>query len=87
MINLIVRQVTLRTDMSLLNFSLASADNGILLCPTCHAEFDRFDDPGFIFLPVDIPFFIEFEPQDRGEQWRKRTGRLFAAKYLQTLCM
>ncbi|KAL4798691.1 hypothetical protein BDV19DRAFT_386166 [Aspergillus venezuelensis] len=58
-------QVSLWIDMSLLNFSLASADNGIPLCPTCHTEFDRSEDPGFIFLPVDIPFFIEFELQDQ----------------------
>ncbi|PLB35932.1 uncharacterized protein BDW47DRAFT_57549 [Aspergillus candidus] len=58
-------QIPLWSDMSLLNFSLTSADNGIPLCPTCHVEFDRSEDPGFIFLPVDIPFFIEFELKDR----------------------
>ncbi|KAL3463725.1 hypothetical protein BJX64DRAFT_256764 [Aspergillus heterothallicus] len=58
-------QVPLWIEMSLLNFSLTSANNGIPLCPTCHIEFDRSEDPGFIFLPVDIPFFIEFELRDR----------------------
>ncbi|KAL4944059.1 hypothetical protein BDV06DRAFT_188221 [Aspergillus oleicola] len=64
-------------DMSLLNFSLGSTDSGILLCPTCHTEFDRFDDPGFIFLPVDIPFFIEFELRDREKRVvAERDGRI-----------
>lgn len=63
-INLTVRQIPW-SDMSLLNFALTSADNGTPLCPTCHVEFDRSEDPGFIFLPVDIPFFIDSELKDR----------------------
>lgn len=64
-INLTVRQIPLWPDISLLNFALTLADNGIPLCPTCHVEFDRSEDPGFIFLPVGIPFFIEFELEER----------------------
>lgn len=39
--------------------------NAIPLCPTCHQQFDCSWDPGFVFVPTDLPFFIEFEIEDR----------------------
>lgn len=51
-------------EAGLLNFSLTSAANGIPLCPTCHAEFDRAHDPGFVFIPADLQYFIDFELKD-----------------------
>jgi hypothetical protein len=58
-------QIPLWRDKGLLNFILTSADNAIPLCPTCHAQFDRADDPGFIFIPVDLKYFIDYELRDR----------------------
>ena len=38
--------------------------NAIALCPTCHANFDAYLDPGFGFVPLDVDYFIEFERRD-----------------------
>ena len=35
------------------------------LCPLCHENFDNADDPGFVFFPIDIPFFIKWEIRDK----------------------
>ncbi|CAG8899459.1 unnamed protein product [Penicillium egyptiacum] len=58
------KQIPLWSTEGLLTFSLTSAANGIPLCPTCHVEFDRFDDPGFVFIPADLQYFIDFELKD-----------------------
>ncbi|KAJ5407336.1 hypothetical protein N7465_008620, partial [Penicillium sp. CMV-2018d] len=50
---------------SLLPFSLKSVINCIQLCPTCHAAFDRSDDPRWVFLPTDLDFFIRYELADQ----------------------
>ncbi|QKX60439.1 uncharacterized protein TRUGW13939_07584 [Talaromyces rugulosus] len=39
--------------------------NGIALCPTCYRNFDNTADPGFIFFPTDLQFFIDFEINDQ----------------------
>ncbi|KAL4811303.1 hypothetical protein BDV18DRAFT_155908 [Aspergillus unguis] len=59
------KQIEYWNRAGLINFSLESFDNGIPLCPNCHTQFDRSDDPGFVFLPVDLKYFIDFELQDR----------------------
>ncbi|KAG5297604.1 hypothetical protein I7I48_06767 [Histoplasma ohiense] len=58
-------QAELWEQAGLFNFSYKSVENSIPLCPSCHAEFDRFIDPGYVFFPTDISYFIEFELRDR----------------------
>ncbi|KAL8707036.1 MAG: hypothetical protein Q9225_007865 [Loekoesia sp. 1 TL-2023] len=38
--------------------------NGMALCPTCHILFDSHEFPGWVFLPLDLQYFIDFEQQD-----------------------
>ncbi|KAL9596823.1 MAG: hypothetical protein Q9219_005537 [cf. Caloplaca sp. 3 TL-2023] len=38
--------------------------NGISLCPNCHVLFDEHDFPGWVFLPEDLDYFLDFEQQD-----------------------
>lgn len=38
------------------------------MCPLCHCYFDQSLDPGFVFLPTDLQFFIEFELNDRDQR-------------------
>jgi len=45
---------------SRLRFYPAHPDNAILLCANCHTEFDD-SIPGFIVLPTNLDFFIEYE--------------------------
>ncbi|KAI9774451.1 MAG: hypothetical protein M1839_001734 [Geoglossum umbratile] len=48
----------------------AHADNLILLCKNCHGLYDA-PSPGWVVLPEDLEFFINWEEQDykrRGEQ-------------------
>jgi len=42
-------------------FNLSSVSNGISLCPTCHVNFDAYHDPGFVILPSNLQYFIDFE--------------------------
>ena len=39
--------------------------NAISLCPLCHVQFDSALDPGFVFIPTDLDYFIDFELEDR----------------------
>ena len=39
-------------------------DNAVLLCPTCHANFDDSNDPGLMFFPTYLDFFFEAERAD-----------------------
>jgi hypothetical protein len=48
--------------------------NGIALCPTCHRQFDNAADPGFVFFPTDLEFFIDFEINDQDR--RRNDGNL-----------
>jgi hypothetical protein len=57
--------VDLWRDAGLLNFQLTSVANGVPLCCTCHLEFDRSEDPGFVFIPLDLQYFIDFEIENR----------------------
>ncbi|CAG8892384.1 unnamed protein product [Penicillium egyptiacum] len=58
-------QVHYWIEAGLLPFSLKAMTNCIQLCPTCHAAFDRSDDPRWVFLPTDLNFFIRHEFEDR----------------------
>ncbi|KAJ5269165.1 hypothetical protein N7497_010105 [Penicillium chrysogenum] len=49
----------------------------IQLCPTCYTAFACFNDPGWVFLPTDLTFFIrhEIENQQRRAQADLPSGR------------
>lgn len=38
--------------------------NHVLLCGTCHDNFDDIAFPGFIFVPTDLDYFIQEEEKD-----------------------
>ncbi|EDN02656.1 hypothetical protein I7I51_07656 [Histoplasma capsulatum] len=42
-----------------------AAGNAVPLCPLCHDQFDLATDPGFLFIPTDLQYFIQFELKDR----------------------
>ncbi|KAF7588963.1 hypothetical protein BBP40_004965 [Aspergillus hancockii] len=69
------KQVDLWFEAGLLNFSLTSTANGIPLCGSCHTQFDRAHDPGFVFIPTDLEYFINFELEDRE---RRLTGNVLS---------
>src|SRR2546427_5129986 len=45
----------------IINFDLRSVENGVALCPTCHQEYGYARDPGWVFFPSDLKYFIQFE--------------------------
>lgn len=49
-------------------FNFKSVANAIPLCPLCHRQFDKAEDPGFVFFPSDLNFFIEFELRDKDQR-------------------
>ena len=51
-----------------LGFRLHESCNAVSLCPTCHANFDDTNNPGFVFLPAELDYFIEYEHND----WERR---------------
>ena len=56
-------------------------DNGIPLCPNCHANFHDIYAPGFTFFPSDLQYFIDFEEEDfRRRQREVEMGRLAPAR-------
>ncbi|KAB8227225.1 HNH endonuclease signature motif containing protein [Aspergillus alliaceus] len=67
------KQLDVWFEAGLLNFSLLSAANGIPLCATCHTQFDRAHDPGFVFIPTDLQYFIDFELEDRERRLASNT--------------
>ena len=40
------------------------ADNAIPLCPLCHDALDEISSPGWVFIPTDLQYFLDFERQD-----------------------
>jgi hypothetical protein len=46
----------------------------VALCGTCHTEFDFADDPGWVFHPTDIKYFIRFECEDRVRRGKERAA-------------
>jgi len=40
------------------SFSISSVSNGIALCPTCHVNFDTYEDPGLVIVPSNLYFFV-----------------------------
>ncbi|KAJ5893980.1 hypothetical protein N7495_005671 [Penicillium taxi] len=52
-------------ERELMNFAPRGLDNSIPLCPNCHSQYDRVSDPGLTIIPVDIPYFLNFEKEDQ----------------------
>ncbi|KAF3930097.1 hypothetical protein ABW19_dt0206002 [Dactylella cylindrospora] len=48
---------------------LHDINNAIPLCVTCHDPFDA-KRPGFIILPIDLPWFLDFERADFNDRQR-----------------
>jgi hypothetical protein len=55
---------------------LDGPENVITLCGACHQNFDHIDDPGWIFHPTDIKYFIQFECHDRERRASERAAGL-----------
>jgi hypothetical protein len=59
-----------------ITFMLTGMQNAITLCPLCHANFDCAEDPGWVFYPTDLKYFIQFECDDRERRAREQaTGK------------
>lgn len=69
-------QRTLLQRRGLLNFDIAGVENGVALCPTCHRAFDDLGNPGIVFLPTDLAYFICFEENDQQRRARDGSARL-----------
>ncbi|EGC47023.1 conserved hypothetical protein [Histoplasma capsulatum var. duboisii H88] len=54
-----------KEDSQVGNATSATSGNAVPLCPTCHNQFDLVTDPGFLFIPTDLQYFIKFELKDR----------------------
>ncbi len=71
--------------------SVNQIENAIPLCPLCHDAFDESSSPGFVFIPTDIQYFLDFEHRDyqRRRRVHKSSGELLlrvspsATDYLQ----
>lgn len=59
--------------------------NGLLLCVLCHRAFDLPLNPGWVFFPADLDFFINFELEDRVSRIASPRPRQFpdSATYLE----
>lgn len=63
--NLIVGKFAELVQQGLVTFdSLGHTDNAIPLCPLCHRNFDDINRPGFLFIPSDLQYFIDYERMD-----------------------
>lgn len=40
------------------------AENAIPLCPLCHDALDEISSPGWVFIPADLQYFLDFERRD-----------------------
>ena len=47
-----------------MNIGISSSDNAVALCASCHRAFDCSIDPGWVFFPADLKYFIRFEEHD-----------------------
>ncbi|KAF3391368.1 hypothetical protein F1880_007671 [Penicillium rolfsii] len=48
--------------------NLKSKENAILLCKSCHCQYDNAYHPGIVFFPSDLVFFIEWEKADQARR-------------------
>ncbi|PGG95230.1 hypothetical protein AJ79_10171 [Helicocarpus griseus UAMH5409] len=77
-------QARLWDEFGLINFSLTSAGNAVPLCPTCHNQFDLVTNPGFLFIPTDLQYFIQFELKDRERRRTDREQRIMSKREVPT---
>ncbi|KAJ5773747.1 hypothetical protein N7457_008643 [Penicillium paradoxum] len=61
-------QIPLWEQAGLFTFNYKNTQNTIPLCGSCHIEFDMSLDPGYVFFPTDIQYFIDFERRDRARR-------------------
>ncbi|KAJ5509084.1 hypothetical protein N7527_011227 [Penicillium freii] len=61
-------QIPVWEQAGLFTFDYEHTHNSIPLCGSCHTEFDMSLDPGYVFFPADIQYFIDFERQDRARR-------------------
>ncbi|KAK0928248.1 hypothetical protein LTR29_017464 [Friedmanniomyces endolithicus] len=47
--------------------------NGVLLCSSCHTAFDDPYDPGLVFFPEDLQWFLDYEERERAGRRQHRT--------------
>ncbi|KAJ5130277.1 uncharacterized protein N7515_006316 [Penicillium bovifimosum] len=66
-------QIPVWEQIGLFTFNFKTTHNSIPLCGACHTEFDMPLDPGYVFFPTDIQYFIDFESQDRSRRARIAT--------------
>lgn len=59
------KQTKYLKSLALLPFPITGYENGMMLCPNCHAIFDDMLNPGWIFVPADLEYFINYELEDR----------------------
>ena len=62
------------SSQGLLPFLVRGVENCVPLCQTCHKQFDTADI-GWVFLPVDLQYFIQFELEDQRKRSMLRTTR------------
>ncbi|KAJ9655423.1 hypothetical protein H2198_005727 [Neophaeococcomyces mojaviensis] len=63
--------------------ALGDFRNAIVLCGGCHNHFDRTSSTGWVFLPTDLDWFIEWEERDfaNRKQVFEETGRTIQRTY------
>ncbi|KAJ5359985.1 hypothetical protein N7517_009176, partial [Penicillium concentricum] len=61
-------QIPVWEQAGLFIFNYKNTQNTIPLCGSCHNEFDMSLDPGYVFVPTDIQYFIDFERRDRARR-------------------
>ncbi|KAJ5933852.1 hypothetical protein N7454_006181 [Penicillium verhagenii] len=59
------RQLRLWETAGLINFDPESHMNAVPLCKLCYSTHDSTSDPGFVFFPADLDFFLQFERNDK----------------------
>jgi hypothetical protein len=47
-----------------LGFRRSDRCNAIPVCPTCHVNFDDTHNPGLVFFPADLDYFVDSEEHD-----------------------
>ncbi|KAF4767498.1 hypothetical protein N7455_011556 [Penicillium solitum] len=52
----------------LFTFNYKNTHNTIPLCGSCHTEFDMSLDPGYVFPPTDIQYFVDFKRWGRARR-------------------
>ena len=67
----------------MITFPLGDYRNCIVLCHSCHAAFDRTSKTGWVFLPTDLQWVVDWEESDfvRRQKVFEQTGRRVDRKF------